>query len=130
MMLKNKKLTRTLNADIDQDELCFMFNLGKFLRDIAEELKNIPDETLDKYEARILQSDPDYVYDYGYELENIARRCIVKEYNKIRSPIGDQSACFEERDAILEEYAKKNKLCEGKKVRKKEKKLENIGSKQ
>ena len=121
MMLKNKKLTRTLKADIDQDELCFMFNLGKFLRDIAEELKNIPDETLDKYEARILQSDLDYVYDYGYELENIARRCIVKEYNKIRSPIGDRAACFEERDAALEAHAKKNKLCE-------EKKLENMGN--
>ena len=82
MILKNKKSPRPYKTYIDQDELWFMFDLGKFLRDIADELRDIPNEVLDEYGARMLQSDTLYVYEYGCELEDIARRYIVKEYNK------------------------------------------------
>ena len=98
MILKNKKSTRPYRNYIDQDELWFMFDLGKFLRDIAEELKDIPNEILDKYEATMLQSDPDYVYGYGHELEDIARRYIVKEYNKEKKRIKKVKKLAKERN--------------------------------
>ena len=82
MILKNKKSPRPYKTYIDQDELWFMFDLGKFLRDIADELRDIPNDVLDEYGASMLQSDPLYVYDYGAELEDIARRLIAKEHNK------------------------------------------------
>ncbi len=82
MLLKTTKSPRLYKSHIDQDELWLMFDLGMFLRRIADELKDIPNEVLDKYGAINLQSDPLYVYEYGAELEDIARRLIVKEHNE------------------------------------------------
>ena len=64
---------------IDQDELCFMFELGKFLRDIAEELHNVPYEYLQEVQAYQLASDPLVIYDFGDTLDELARRYMYKE---------------------------------------------------
>ena len=64
---------------IDQNELWFMFEVGKFLRDIAEELHNVPNEFLQEAEAYQLASDPGIIYDFGDTLDEIARRYMYKE---------------------------------------------------
>ena len=75
----NKKRYRPHKPLIDQNELWFMFEVGKFLRDIAEELNNVPYEYLQERQAYQLASDTGVIYDFGDTLDEIARRYIYKE---------------------------------------------------
>jgi hypothetical protein len=54
-ILPNKKSCRTRRPALDQDDLWFLFEAGKFYRDLAEA---------------------------AAKLEDVARRFIAKEYNK------------------------------------------------
>jgi len=73
---------RTWKPILSQDELWFLFEAGKFYRDLAEAAKKVPNEVLEKYGAHQLTSDPQVIYEFGMELEDLARRCIAKEYNR------------------------------------------------
>ena len=81
-IITNKKSCRTLKPALCQDELWFLFEAGKFYRDLAEAVSKVPNEVLEQYEAYQLTSDPQVIYEFGMELEDVARRFIAKEYNK------------------------------------------------
>ena len=81
-ILPNKKSCRTWRPALDQDDLWFLFEAGKFYRDLAEAADKVPNEVLEKYGAHQLTSDPQIIYEFGMELEDVARRFIAKEYNK------------------------------------------------
>jgi len=81
-ILPNKKSCRTRRPALDQDDLWFLFEAGKFYRDLAEAAAKVPNEVLEKYGAHQLTSDPQVIYEFGMELEDVARRFIAKEYNK------------------------------------------------
>jgi len=74
-----KKRHRPHKPLIDQNELWFIFEVGKFLRDIAEELNNVPYEYLQERQAYQLASDTGVIYDFGDTLDEIARRYMYKE---------------------------------------------------
>jgi hypothetical protein len=78
----DKKPCRTWKPILSQDELWFLFEAGKFFRDLADAAEKVPNEVLREYGAHQLTSDPQVIYEFGMELEDLARRCIAKEYNK------------------------------------------------